>query len=51
MWAGDDQVDLGEALVEVALAPSDEVRHLVNSEAGALWDPVDVGNVVHNQEP
>ena len=48
--AGDDQVDLGEALVDVALAPSDEVRHLVDAEAGALWDPVDVRDVVHSQE-
>ena len=42
---GDDEVDLGEVLVEVALAPPDEPGHLLGAEAGALGDPVDVGDL------
>ena len=45
--AGDDQIDVGEGVVEVAFATADEVRHLLDAESSALGDPLHVRHGRH----
>ena len=50
MGPGHDEVDVGERVVDVALAAPDEERHVVEPEVSARRDPIDVCDV-HGRVP